>query len=112
MKILKYKNFTKGWLVGNFKPSILKTKKLEVGIAYHLKGEPTINHYHTRSTEYNLIINGSMMVNKKKLKKGDIFIYKKNEISNCKFLSDTSLLVLRTPSAPGDKVIVYKKKLK
>ena len=102
----KIENYVKGWVVGDFEPSILRHKDLEVGIAYHKKNEPTQQHYHTSSEEYNFIINGRMRVNEKILEKGDIFIYERMDISNCEFIEDTTLMIIRIPSAPNDKVIV------
>lgn len=106
MKIDDLDKYTKGWLVGDFYPSILKHKDLEVGIAFHAKNEPTQNHYHTSSDEYNIIVSGKMNVNGKVMEKGAIFIYEKMDVSDCSFLEDTILVIIRIPSAPLDKVIV------
>ena len=106
MRVKKLKNFKRGWVIGNFKPSIKKIKNLEICFAYHKKNEKTYPHYHTKSTEYNVILQGSLFASGKKLKKGDIFIYKKNEVSNVDFLKDTILAIIRMPSAPKDKVFL------
>ena len=34
-------NYTRGWLVGNFNPSIYKTKDFEIGVLEHKKNENT-----------------------------------------------------------------------
>ena len=106
MKTKNLENFTKGWLVGDFEPSILRHKDIEVGIAYHTKNEPTQKHFHTSSDEYNVIVSGKMNVNGKVMTKGSIFVYERNEVSDCEFLEDTILVIIRIPSAPGDKVVV------
>ena len=102
----KLENYIKGWVVGDFEPSILRHKDLEVGIAYHTKNEPTQKHFHTSSDEYNVIASGKMNVNGKVMTKGSIFVYERNEVSDCEFLEDTILVIIRIPSAPNDKVII------
>ena len=39
MKKFKFENFIRGWLIGNFEPSILKTKEIEVGIKHYKKSD-------------------------------------------------------------------------
>ena len=62
----------RGWLIGDFEPSALKTKDFEVGVLTHLKDEQWPAHYHPLGTEYNVLLEGSMKVCGKELSKGDI----------------------------------------
>jgi len=39
MKLHKLDDMVRGWFIGNFEPSVLKTKKFEVGILSHKKNE-------------------------------------------------------------------------
>lgn len=103
MKIHKINDMTKGWFIGDFEPSVLKTKDFEVGHHKHKKGDPTHNHYHKESTEINVIITGKMIVNGKELSKGDIFSFEPYEVAEAEFLEDTELIVVRNGSAPNDK---------
>lgn len=96
---------TRGWFIGNFEPSILKTKEFEVGLLTHSKGEYWAPHYHEFSDEYNLLISGKMIIQKKEINEGDIFVLKKKEIADPIFLEDCVVLVIKTPSIPGDKII-------
>ena len=41
----------KGWFVGNFDPSVLKTNDVEVGIKHYTKGEIENSHFHKIATE-------------------------------------------------------------
>ena len=45
IKMNNIKNMTRGWFIGNFEPSVYKTKDFEVGYLTHNKGEngPFIN---------------------------------------------------------------------
>jgi quercetin dioxygenase-like cupin family protein len=99
-------NYFRGWLIGDFEPSIMRSKEFEVCIAYHQMGEYSPAHFHTKSEEINVVLSGQLTVNGRNLMAGDIFWYHKNEPSDVSFLADTSLLVVRVPSAPGDKVIL------
>lgn len=98
-------DFTRGWIIGDFEPSLYRSKDFEICITRHLKGEESIPHFHTRSEEINVVIAGSLTVNGRSCVAGDVFIYDRGEISAVEFLSDTQLVVIRIPSAPGDKVI-------
>lgn len=102
----KLSNFERGWVFGDFSPSLVRSSEFEVCIASHKKCESSTPHYHTASVEYNLIISGEIEVSGRKCVSGDIFIYEKNEISNVRFIEDSTLVVVRIPSAPKDKVIV------
>jgi quercetin dioxygenase-like cupin family protein len=99
------KNFKNGWLLGNFEPSLFKNENFEVSVQFHPKGFVGIKHYHAKSTEYNLVLNGKVNICGKLLNKGDIFVFLPNEISESNFLEDTEILVIRTPSDPTDKYI-------
>ena len=106
MIIHKLKNMKGGWFIGNFAPSVLKTKNFEVGYHTHKKGDPTHDHYHKQSTEINVITKGKMLVNGEVLVKGDIFTFPPYTVSEAKFLEDTELIVIRDSSHPQDKFMI------
>ena len=60
MKLLELQNFKGGWLVGDFEPSLFKRYNVEVGMHKLKKGYISDGHYHLRSNEYNLILNGKV----------------------------------------------------
>ena len=105
MKIYKINDMKRGWFIGDFEPSVLKTKEFEVGILTHNKGEYWAPHYHEFSDEYNVLLKGKMTIQKKELNQGDIFVIEKNELADPDFLEDCIVLVVKTPSVPGDKII-------
>ncbi|QBL12339.1 hypothetical protein [Campylobacter helveticus] len=39
MQIFKLENMIRGWFVGNFEPSVLKSKDVEVGVKEYQKGD-------------------------------------------------------------------------
>jgi mannose-6-phosphate isomerase-like protein (cupin superfamily) len=103
MKIKNIQDMKRGWLIGDFEPSILQTKDFEVGILTHKKGEFWSAHLHKESEEYNLLLDGKMEINGVLIEPGTIFIIEKNEISKPEFLEDCRVLVVKVPSLPGDK---------
>ena len=109
MKYDNLKNYHRGWIIGDFIPSIQDEKNFEVCFAEHKKNEESQPHYHTASTEINVVLEGECIVDNRHLTKDDIFIYEKNDISDVSFITDTRLVVIRIPSAPNEKVIVNKK---
>jgi len=105
-RFLNLSQFTRGWLIGDFSPSIIRSSDFEVAIMHHKAHESTIKHYHTSSSEINILVEGEMIVNQRRISKNDIFIYERMEISDVKFLADSTLCVVRVPSSPNDKIIV------
>lgn len=95
--------YKKGWFMGDFIPSIIKTEAFEVGYHKHKAGEKTFPHYHKITTELNFIIRGELVISGKQLQAGDIWVYESDEISQVEFLSDVELMVIRWPSVPSDK---------
>jgi quercetin dioxygenase-like cupin family protein len=103
MKLFNIKDMTRGWIVGDFEPSILRTKDFEVGLLTHKKGEVWPKHYHALATEYNVLIEGSMTVQGTQINPGDIFIFEPMEIADPVFHEDCKVLCVKVPSVIGDK---------
>ena len=93
----------RGWFIGNFLPSVLKTDLFEVGIIKHEKGEDWPEHFHVVSTEYNVLLEGSMSVNGTLIEVGEIFILDKNEPCKPIFNENCTIICVKVPSIPGDK---------
>ena len=106
MKKSRIENYTNGWFIGNFKPTLLDSTQFEVAVQKHHCGFVGEIHYHTRSTEYNLVLNGRVRINRQEMVAGDIFVFAPMELSQSEFLEDTTILVVRTPSEPHDKVLL------
>lgn len=103
MLIANIHDFTNGWIIGNFQPSIIQTEEFEV--AHHsypagFEGEP---HIHKKAVEINYVLKGKVMVNSILFSTGDIWTFAPNEYHPVKFLEDTELIIIKTPSIPGDK---------
>jgi quercetin dioxygenase-like cupin family protein len=99
----KIREFYRGWFIGNFEPSLLKTDQFEVSLLQHAKGEKWTRHYHAVATEYNVLIKGLMKINGETMIEGDVFVLEPGEIAEPEFLEDCTLICVKTPSLPGDK---------
>ena len=103
MKIDRIENMKGGWFIGDFDPSVYKTKDFEVSYKVHYKGEKWDFHYHTEVTEINYLVKGQLIIQNTILNAGDIFTLEPYEISDPEFVTDCELVVIKTPSA-NDKV--------
>lgn len=108
MEIKRIEDMIGGWFVGYFEPSVMKTKEFEVGYKLHKKGESWPVHYHRIATEITYLLRGRMIIGEKELTTGDIFTIFPYEIADPVFLEDCEVLIIKTPSVPGDKYEVTK----
>lgn len=96
-------NFVKGWFIGDFNPTLLKTNDFEVSIKRYKKGDYEKSHTHKISTEYTVIITGEVEMNNKKYKEDDIIIISPSEYTDFRCLTDVITCVVKTPSEKNDK---------
>lgn len=106
MKEYQLDNFTNGWFVGNFDPSIFITDQFEVSVKYFQKGDREPLHKQIVATELTAVISGIIQMNSKEFSKGAIIEIEPGE--PCEFLSvtDSALVCLKFPSIPNDKIVV------
>lgn len=103
MKKYSLEDFTRGWIIGNFEPSLVKTEDFEIGILKHKKNEYWPKHFHKLADEYNVLLDGKMSINGELINKNEIFLIEKNETVKPEFLEDCVVLVIKIPSVIGDK---------
>ena len=106
MKVSKLDSMIKGWFVGNFEPSLYKTKDVEIAVKFYKKGDYEQKHYHKIATEITVITSGSVMMNGIVYKKGDIVIMEPGEATDFKCLEEnTQNVVVKIPGANNDKYL-------
>lgn len=103
MDTFRIEDMKKGWFVGNFTPVAFRSKDFEIGYVQHGRGEKWPVHYHKIATEINFLVKGKMTIQGKELKTGDIFVIYPSEVANPIFLEDCEVVVIKTPSVPGDR---------
>ena len=106
MKTAKLKDMIKGWFVGNFEPTLLRTNDVEVAVKSYNKGDYEEKHYHKIATELTAIIRGRVKMNGIEYKEGDIIVMEPNEATDFECLEDgTQNVVVKIPGADNDKYL-------
>ena len=108
MKVSRIEDTEKGWFIGNFPKAAFESKDFEVSWRIHPAGESWDLHYQENATEINLLISGEMVLNGVRLSSGDVFILDPYEITDVKFIKECSVVCVKTPSIPDDKIVVIK----
>jgi len=106
MKVQKLTEFHRGWVIGDFEPSILRTKDFEVGVLHHPKNEQWPAHTHYQSWEYNILVAGKMTLQNILLEAGDVFTLEPGEIADPTFHEDCTVICVKVPSIIGDKHLI------
>jgi mannose-6-phosphate isomerase-like protein (cupin superfamily) len=103
MKIDNLKDFTGGWFVGNFHPSVLPTDKFEVAVKQYKAREKERRHMHKEATEITLILDGQALFNGQMVHAGQIVTLEPGEWNTFETLTAVTTVVIKTPSVIGDK---------
>ena len=106
MKLSKLNNFTKGWLVGNFSPAIIKTEDIEFAIKKYTAGDKENKHVHKIAKEITIAISGKYIMNKQILSEGDILELEPGEPGEFECIEEGYTAVIKTPSLTNDKYII------
>ena len=107
MKVAKLEDMVKGWFVGNFEPTLIKTNNVEVAVKEYKKGDYEEKHYHKIATEITVIISGRVKMNDVEYSKGDIIVIEPNEATDFEALEDTVNAVVKFPGASNDKYLKH-----
>lgn len=105
MKVAKLEDMVKGWFVGNFDPTLIKTNNVEVAVKEYKKGDYEEKHYHKIATEITVIVSGRVKMNGIECSEGDIIVIEPNEATDFEALEDTVNTVVKFPGASHDKYL-------
>lgn len=105
MKTADLKNFVKGWFVGDFEPSLIKTNDVEVAVKKYVAGDHEGSHFHKIATEITLILSGEVEMNGFKYKTDDIVVIEPGERTDFKCLTNVVTVVVKYPGASNDKYV-------
>jgi quercetin dioxygenase-like cupin family protein len=103
MKTYKIENFTKGWVMGDFDPVIVKSKDFEMGMKFFSAGEVEPAHFQVIATEITLIASGEVTINGINFSSGDVILIEPGEVADFKSQTDSRLFCIKFPSLPNDK---------
>ena len=104
--MLKYKlrDFTRGWVTGNFEPSLVKDN-YEVGIKRYQEGDIEPRHYHKLCNEITIVLDGVIEMNGVKYYEGDIIVVSPEESVEFRAFTDSRTCVIKTNSNVKDKYV-------
>jgi hypothetical protein len=106
MKLHKLKDMFRGWVVGNFEPSLYKTHGVEVAVKNYKAGDKEEKHYHKIATEITIISDGKVRMNGTIYGTGDIITIEPGEATDFEVLEDTITTVVKLPCVKDDKYII------
>lgn len=107
MQVFRLEDMTRGWFVGNFEPTVLKTNDVEVAIKRYNKGDYEERHFHKIATELTVIINGKVKMNNIEYHQGNIITILPGEDTDFECIEDnTQTVVVKCPGANNDKYIL------
>jgi quercetin dioxygenase-like cupin family protein len=96
--------FTKGWFVGDFSPAVLNSKDFEIAVKWFNAGEREPLHKQNIATEITVVIAGQIRLGGETFSKGDVITIPPGEFAEFESITDSSLVCVKTPSLPSDKV--------
>ena len=106
MKVDKLKDMFRGWVVGNFDPSLYKTDDVEFAVKNYVKGDYEPTHYHKVATEITVICKGRVLMNNELYEEGDIITIEPGESTDFRALNNVTTAVIKLPCVKGDKYFV------
>ena len=105
LNLHRIENFQGGWLLGDFDPTILRNKSVEVGVKFFKKGDLEASHKQLVATEITVLNSGSIRIEQLVLTPGDVLVIEPGEYADFEALEDGSLTCIKFPSIPSDKVL-------
>lgn len=103
MKMFQLATMTKGWLVGDFEPTSLRTDAAEVAVKTYAAGAVEARHMHRIATEVTLVLEGEVEMNGGRYRTGDIVVIAPGEATDFRAVTDVTTVVVKVPSVKGDK---------
>jgi mannose-6-phosphate isomerase-like protein (cupin superfamily) len=110
MNKYRIENFTKGWFIGDFLPTIFKSKDFEVAVKSFNPGDKEATHMQSISTEITVVIDGRVKLNSNLFTSGDIIVIPPGEFADFESVTASKLVCVKFPSIPNDKIIKLEEK--
>lgn len=103
MKKMSLADMTKGWFVGDFNPTCLRTRAAEVAVKQYEPGDYDAWHFHKVATEVTVIVHGLVEMNGVRHGAGDILVIEPGEGTDFRVIEQTLTVVVKVPGATDDK---------
>lgn len=101
----RIENYIGGWFIGNFTPVLHSSESLEVAVKFFEKGDTELSHMQRLATEITVITSGKVRIGEEILVAGDLLIIPPFEFADFEALENGSLMCVKFPSLPDDKVL-------
>lgn len=108
MKTAKLKDMVKGWVVGNFKPTLYTTTHVEFAVKKYKSGDKEAKHYHKIATEITVVTKGKVKMNGVTYREGDIIVLDPLEVTDFIAVTAAVTAVVKIPGINNDKYIAGK----
>ncbi len=105
MKISKLSDMTRGWFVGDFEPTLYRTRDCEVAVKTYAAGDYEEKHYHKIATEISVVIYGRVRMFDEEFCENDIIIVEPGDETDFTALVPTQVCVVKIPGAVNDKYL-------
>ena len=102
---------SRGWIVGNFNPSLYK-KDYEIGFKYYKLGDCEKAHKHDLSEEVTSVLFGKIKMNGISYEEGDIIVQEKSEYTDFECISDIAITAVYRPDGSFMHDKHYKDRIK
>lgn len=106
MKKYNLSDMKNGWFVGDFVPTIYKTKDVEVAIKSYQANDREDAHYHKIATEITVITKGRVIMFGQEFKESDVIVVEPGDATDFLALTNAQTVVVKLPGVLGDKYLV------
>lgn len=103
MEVFQLDEFTRGWFVGDFTPTLVSTPEAEVAIMRYRAGDTEASHHHKVALEITAVVSGSVRMSGQVYRAGQIVRISPGESTDFTALEDSMTVVVKVPSVKGDK---------
>lgn len=104
MKRYTLDSFTKGWVVGDFTPSLFINPHVEVAVKKFSKGQIEASHKQLIATEITIVVSGQILLGNQVFVEDDVIEIPSQEFAGFEALSDCALVCIKFPSLSNDKI--------
>lgn len=108
MKVSRLEEMKQGWFVGDFAPTLFKTREVEVAVKLYKAGDAEERHFHKVATELTVVTHGEVKMNGRRYTAGDIIVVEPGEAVDFSAVTDAITTVVKIPGAVDDKFLSEK----
>ncbi len=101
----KLDEFTRGWFVGNFSPTLAVSDDVEIAVQRYQAGAHEPRHVHKIATELTLVVVGRARMNGEDVNVGEIIRIPPGTATDFEAITDVTTVVVKLPCVKGDKFL-------